>query len=113
MKRHPILSARYTHVVALKFALINVKLLYLCLIFLENKTYQHLQHQISFVKSTVKYILLDHLFDIVDINRGTSSNLLANYEGNPISKQKTNHIFMLDPHTAIPIPSNDEKKNMR
>jgi hypothetical protein len=37
---------------------------------------QHLQHQISFIKSTMKYILLVHLFGIVDVNIYFSTNLV-------------------------------------
>jgi len=36
--------------------------------FIEVKMHQHLQHQLSFIKSTMKYVLIMHLFGILDVN---------------------------------------------
>jgi len=33
-----------------------------------NKMYQHMRHQFSFIKFTIKYVLISHIFSIMGVN---------------------------------------------
>jgi hypothetical protein len=51
-------------------SILNYSLLWLCPNFdqVYRKMYQHLQYQISFIKFSMKYTLIVHLFKFVDVD---------------------------------------------